>query len=102
MIFTNSDTTLHFNPGVTNSLTGAYVNNAAVVATLKDLDGVAIGNPITMSYVAASNGDYSGTIPLSVGETLDCGQEYIIDVSIVAAGRTGGGRHYEKAGVRSI
>lgn len=51
--------------GVYNNATSAYVNNATVNVTLKDANGTDLTGqtwPLVLSYIAASNGDYQGTI----------------------------------------
>lgn len=59
-----------------DGLTGAYINDASVaVTTIEDEDGNAVfplsGSPITMDYVASSDGNYravlDATLPLSAG-----------------------------------
>lgn len=48
--------------GAINDLTGAYLNSATVTARLYDEDDAAVGSAVTLDYVAASNGDYAGTV----------------------------------------
>jgi hypothetical protein len=51
--------------GLANGITGAYVNDATVSVTITDLAGAAttgISLPVTMSYVAASDGIYRGVL----------------------------------------
>lgn len=50
--------------GLKDKDTGAFKNGAAVTATLKDKDGVAVTgfDNITLDYVGASDGDYTGTV----------------------------------------
>jgi len=51
--------------GVKNSSNGEYINDATVELTLQDADGNDISGqtwPLTLTYIAASNGEYQGTI----------------------------------------
>src|SRR5882672_6065861 len=50
---------------LTNASSGASINNATVTYTLKDSSGTIVLSNQTMTYVAASNGRYEGTIPQS-------------------------------------
>lgn len=63
--------------GVYDQVAAAYLNGASVTLTLRRTDGVAVTGqtwPLALAYVAASNGDYRGTISAAVavrrGETL--------------------------------
>lgn len=100
MIYINSDTIFHFNPGLSESITGAYVNNAVVSGQLKTSSGQSLYS-FEFDFLEGSQGDYVGTIPQSVGATLTCGTEYIVDVTIEWNESTGGDRRYEIAGVRT-
>jgi hypothetical protein len=47
--------------GLRNEITDAYINDATVTVTVKDSDGAEVAGqvwPLTMSYVAASDGNY--------------------------------------------
>lgn len=51
--------------GLANAATDAYVNNATVAVTVTDRDGNEIVGetwPLTLNYVAASNGTYRATL----------------------------------------
>lgn len=51
--------------GLHNAATDAYISNATVEVTIKDLAGVAVPGvtwPISMAYVTASDGDYMGVL----------------------------------------
>lgn len=51
--------------GLKSELDDTFINNASVTATVLDKDGDEVGGetwPITMAYVAASNGNYRGTL----------------------------------------
>lgn len=65
----DTDHVLELN-GLQNSRTGAYINGATVQVTLYDLSDTTIAGetwPLTLSYVASSNGIYRATIR----DTLD-------------------------------
>jgi hypothetical protein len=66
---------------LTNKHTGAYVNDATVTATLRDSDLAAVsgGSNLAMSYVAASNGQYHGTLPPTV--VLEEHATYYLDIT---------------------
>ncbi len=48
--------------GLKDSTTGAFQNSATVTANIFDKDDALIDGPIAMAYLAASNGNYQGTI----------------------------------------
>lgn len=52
--------------GLRNALTAAYLNAATVTAQLYDAGGAAVGDPVTLTYTPASNGDYAGVIESTV------------------------------------
>ena len=55
--------------GLANEVTGSYLNAATVTCTLKDSGGAAVSGqswPLTMSYVASSNGIYRATLPYTL------------------------------------
>lgn len=71
--------------GARDAVTGDYLNSKTVTCTVKDSDGVNVSGetwPITLSYIAASNGDYRGT--LEDGLALEDGNTYIVEVHIDA------------------
>ena len=62
--------------------TAAYINNATVTATLKDASGNnVVGEtwPLTMSYVAASNGKYRAKLKDTL--TLIPGRGYVAEIT---------------------
>ena len=71
-----------------NDITGAYVNDATVVAEIRSqttagaseddtiTSGTRIGSQFTLTYVAASNGKYRGTFPASDAAGLVSGSLY--------------------------
>lgn len=51
--------------GLTNGADSTFINSATVSATLKDSFGVNVTGqawPLTLDYVASSNGNYQGTL----------------------------------------
>lgn len=52
--------------GLKNSVSGDYIVDAIVTATIYEEDGTTevsgVTWPVSMSYIAASNGNYSGTV----------------------------------------
>jgi len=63
--------------GLQDAATSVYVNNATVTVTVTDRKGVNVSGqswPLTLSYVASSNGNYEGT--LEDGLVLSIGQKY--------------------------
>ncbi len=66
---------------LTNASSGAYINNATVTFTLKDSTGAAVLSNQTMSYVAASNGRYEGTIPNGTTATMTQNAQYTIEIT---------------------
>lgn len=63
--YINSDQLLSVD-GLSDPVTGAYVNNASVTATMYEADGVTevqgVTWPLTVSYVSSSNGNYNGVL----------------------------------------
>lgn len=60
--------------GLQDEDSGAYLNAATVVATLYDENDVEVVGqtwPLNLSYVAASNGDYRGTLDYDLQLTED-------------------------------
>ncbi len=63
-VYTNTDSVLRID-GVQNQLNKQYINDATVTVTLMDEDGVeltGISQPLTMSYIADSDGSYQTTV----------------------------------------
>ena len=81
-IYINSDNTLIIDD-VKHAIDGSYINTATVVCTLKDASGSNVSGqswPLTLDYVAASNGKYSGT--LEDGLSLTEGENYTAEITI--------------------
>jgi len=60
--------------GLKDASDDSFQNSATVAANIFDKDGTLIVGPITLAYIAASNGDYRGTIEDS--ETFILGALY--------------------------
>lgn len=67
--------------GLANHATGSYINDATVTAVLSNAAGTTI-QTITLSYVAASNGNYRGTI--TYGANLVMLSHYKLTVTAVS------------------
>lgn len=80
-IYINEDNIVELS-GVTDALTGEYVNDATVMYDLKDADGNIISNlsNVVMDYVTGTNGVYRGVIP----STTDISEKRIYYVEITA------------------
>lgn len=81
-IYIGSDNLLRIE-GLRNAAAGGtYINNATVTATLyRESDGAAVSGqswPATLTYVAASDGDYEGI--LEDGLALVRGERYYAEV----------------------
>jgi hypothetical protein len=71
--------------GLIDSITSAYQNAATVAGELFESDRTTSLGTFTMSYVAASDGNYRGTIAAAVTATLTEGTEYRIKVTATVA-----------------
>jgi hypothetical protein len=74
---------------VRNALTGLYINDAAVAATLRDSAAVEVTGeawPAVLGYVAGSNGVYRRQLAAGIG--LVTGQTYEAAFTISSAGVT--------------
>ena len=71
--------------GLQNASNGAYVNDATVNVTVKDLSGVNVSGetwPISMNYVSGSNGNYRCV--LSNNLSFSPGMIYTANISVNA------------------
>jgi hypothetical protein len=87
VLFAGNNTNLVYLSDLKNELTNAFINNAAVSATLLDADNVPVEGPswpAAMSLVAGSDGDYVLALP----NTLNLVENalYTVKVTAVAAG----------------
>jgi hypothetical protein len=74
-LYVGNDNDIKVN-GVQSASTGVYVDNAILTAQVYDKNGSAVGSPVTLSYVANSNGNYLGTLPASTPLVAD--HKYLI------------------------
>ena len=66
--------------GFRKAVDSSYLNSATVTANLYEADKTTlVAGPLTMTYVAASNGDYRGNIADTV--SLTAGKQYHLEVS---------------------
>lgn len=70
--------------GLRNVITGSYINDATMTYTLKTPSDAAVtgASAISMPYVAASSGNYRGTMDASVAATLTAGSEYWLEITV--------------------
>ena len=66
--------------GMTDALTGAYINTATISAELFDASDVSLGT-VSLTYVSASNGDYRGVLSATIATSLTAGQGYKLVVT---------------------
>ena len=78
-LYVSSDNLLQIT-GLKNRLTDAYLNSATITANVNDLTGTLVEGPVTLSYVAASNGNYAGTVPDHAA--LQVGSRYDVIISV--------------------
>lgn len=80
-IYLNNDNLLSVE-NLKNAATDVYINDATVTATLKDKLGANVTGqswPLTMTFVASSNGTYRGT--LEDGLSLTEGESYTAEIT---------------------
>ena len=80
-IYRGNDNLVENPTPMTRASTGAYVNDASVVMTLKDSSGSAVtgATSLALSYVTDSNARYQGTIPNTV--SLTAGAVYTLEIT---------------------
>lgn len=86
MLYFGEDHTLSWDAAsVTVNGTLSYLNSATVTYAVKDRTGTAVsGGTGTLSYIAASSGDYEGTIESSVMTTSNFteGETYFVELTL--------------------
>lgn len=88
-LFAGNDALLRWT-GAANSVTGAYLNAATVTAQLYDENDDPKGDPVTLDYVAGSNGNYLGVLESSVIDAhFAVGDRYELVVTLVQGGVNG-------------
>lgn len=84
VIFEDNDMLIEIDE-LRDSADNSYLNAATVTTTLKDSDGVAVtggaGWPVSMNYVAASNGKYQGVVDNDLA--LDDGDTGTVEITAV-------------------
>ena len=73
--------------GLQNASDSSYLNSATVTATLKDSAGSEVSGvswPLTLSYVASSDGNYSGTIDKAI--SVSDGVSYFLEITAAEGG----------------
>ena len=79
-LFINSDNVVTL-AGLFGTVANAYVNSATVTGTVLAPDGTVVsGSAFTLTYVAASNGNYQGQIPNAIAALLNPGSLYTVRV----------------------
>ncbi len=76
--------------GLKDAVAGTFINDAAVTATIKDKAGVVVSGqsfPVTLVYVAGSNGDYRATLTKDLLLLDDI--EYIAEITATATAGDG-------------
>lgn len=100
MIYANSDTIFKWD-GLTNSITGNYINSATLTGTIYELDETLIAT-FSFAYVADSNGDYTGTLAADDIAGLDDGDEVIVEITATFGGSTETRRERHTVGYRGF
>lgn len=81
-IWLDTDNLIHVE-SLKNMVTGAYINDATITATLYDSDDVAVtgASSISVAYVASSLGEYAGVFADTI--SLTEGDEYDAEITII-------------------
>lgn len=87
-LYVGEDNLIEWN-SMQDSADDTYVNDATVTANVKDTSGNVItnGGPLTLSFVAGSNGKYQGVLPNNAA--LVRGTQYYLEVDAASTGRDG-------------
>lgn len=76
--------------GLKDAVTGDFINDATVTATIKDAAGEVVAGqsfPVTLAYVPASDGDYRATLGKDLALLDDT--EYIAEITALATAGDG-------------
>jgi hypothetical protein len=95
-IWINTDNLLVFWK-LQNALTGNYVNDATIVATLLDRSDTLLGT-VSLSYLADSDGCYAGVLGYATTASLVKDTEYCIRYVVSKTGYRHERREYKRAG----
>ena len=83
-IYIGNDTSVSLN-GLTNKTLGTYINNATGTITISDENGDTVSGvtfPLSLAYVANSDGDYVATIDSTLSLTEGKIYNGTVDVSV--------------------
>ncbi len=72
--------------GLKNVVDGTYLNSKTVTATLKTQSGETVAGmvfPLTLDYVASSNGDYRGVLDKDV--SVIAGTRYLCEITVTGS-----------------
>jgi hypothetical protein len=83
--------------GLYDNESAAYNNTATITINFYDMDATLVAGPISFSYIASSDGNYSAILPYST--TLTDGTEYEA-IGVIDAGAAG--QHKFKMFVRAV
>lgn len=86
--------------GASDDEAGTYLNTATVTAQVKTSAGVAVGSPVTLSYVTSSDGNYLGILDAAVTATLTENAQYRIEYTLTQGNYNGFRRILERAQYR--
>ncbi len=99
-IYINCDMDVGYS-GANLESTGAYLNAGTCTYALKTNAGVLVpGGTGTLDYVAASNGNYLGTIDSTITALLSEGSTYRLEITFVQANANDFRRDYYQAAYR--
>jgi hypothetical protein len=86
VLLIDNDNVLEVN-GLRNAVTDAFINNATISATLKDIAGVAIAGqtwPLTLPYVTDSEGCYRALLANTLA--VSNGKPYTLQITAAGSG----------------
>ena len=87
-IYIGNDTVIEVT-GLQNGIDDSYLNAATVSAVINELDGTEVVSSTTLSYVAASNGNYRGTVDQASISSLSEGTSYYVEITAAESGIDG-------------
>ena len=84
ILYKSSDTVIQWDR-LKSVRTGEYVSAATMTFTIKDRDGAALAGAtdVAMSYIAASNGKYQGTLRTAVALAV-VGTHYFCEITVTS------------------
>ena len=75
--------------GLRDGYDDSYLNSATVSAQLKDYSGDNVGSSVTLSYQAATDGNYKGVIDAAVTALMTESHTYYIEITITSGDYNG-------------